>query len=367
MLSKDESDAIVSVQLSSISKEFKDLVAVNSVDLEIQDGEFFVLLGPSGCGKTTTLRLIAGLEAPTTGSVKIDGRDVTYVAPREREIAMVFQDYGLYPHMNAFQNIGFPLKIRKMSKGEIESCVRKTAERLNVSHLLRKRPSQMSGGERQRVALARALVRNPRVFLLDEPLSNLDAQLRAVMRTEIKQLASGLGITTVYVTHDQVEAMAMADRMAVMNRGRVEQVGSPLEIYDTPKTRFVAQFIGSPPMNLFDAHFAPSGRLKLDTPYLESLIQVSRLENISHIYKDREVKPLVGVRPEHIHLDPDTENAGVKAVIEHVELLGKDTVVFLRVEDKQIVALSGSREFQIDGVIGVRVNEEDVRLIEDHF
>ncbi len=245
-----------SVRLENITKIFPpNVVAVNNVNLKIEKGEFFVLLGPSGCGKTTTLRIIAGLEKPTKGRVYIDEQDVTDLPPRKRDVAMVFQTWALYPHMKVYDNIAFPLKLRKVPKDEIDRKVREVAKLLRIEELLDRYPKQLSGGQQQRVALARALVRNPRVWLMDEPLSNLDALLRVQMRAELKRLQKELKITTVYVTHDQVEAMTMADRIAVMNAGRVLQIGTPHEVYHYPKTKFVAGFIGSPPMNFIKAVF----------------------------------------------------------------------------------------------------------------
>ena len=251
----------MSIEVHGLSKRFGGHTAVHGLDIEIADGEFFVLLGPSGCGKSTTLRMIAGLDVPSSGTVRIRGRDVTHAEPRHRDIAMVFQDYGLYPNMTVFQNIEFPLKVRKLAVPERRRKVLDTAERLGIAELLNRKPGKISGGQRQRVSLARALVRSPHAFLMDEPLSNLDASLRASMRAEIKQLVSALGITTVYVTHDQIEAMSMADRIGIMSRGEMIQVGKPLQVYDNPRTRFVAEFLGSPPMNLFAAELNGEGRI----------------------------------------------------------------------------------------------------------
>lgn len=238
------------VKLEKVVKRYGRVVAVDHVDLNIVDGEFFSLLGPSGCGKTTTLRLIAGLEFPDEGFIYIDDKVVNNVHPKDRDVAMVFQNYALYPHMTVFENIAFPLESRRkalgLSKEEIRKRVLETARFLGIEELLERYPSQLSGGQQQRVALARALVRKPKVWLLDEPLSNLDAKLRVLMRGELKRLQKQLGITTIYVTHDQVEAMSMADRIAVMNKGRVAQVGSPDELYARPADTFVATFIGSP-------------------------------------------------------------------------------------------------------------------------
>ncbi len=247
------------VKLIDVVKRFGKTVAVDHVSLEIGDGEFFALLGPSGSGKTTTLRLIAGLEVPDEGEIYIDDKLVNYVHPKDRDVAMVFQNYALYPHMKVYDNIAFPLIARRrelrLSKEEISKRVVEIARMLGIENLLNRYPSQLSGGQQQRVALARALVRKPKVWLLDEPLSNLDAKLRLLMRAELKKLQRELGVTTVYVTHDQVEALSMADRIAVMDQGRVQQIGRPRDLYYRPENTFVATFIGSPPMNLIECEF----------------------------------------------------------------------------------------------------------------
>ncbi len=242
------------VETKHISKVFKkgELGAVNDVNLQTKEGEFLVLLGPSGSGKTTLLRMIAGLEAPTAGRIYIGGNDVTHLTPRERRIAMVFQSYALYPHLNVYENIAFPLKAQKVPKEQHKQKVEWAAGLLGIGHLLKRKPRELSGGERQRVALARAMVRNPTVFLLDEPLSNLDAKLRASAREEIEHFQQRVGTTTIYVTHDQVEAMAMGDRVAVLHKGVVHQIGTPKEAYEEPADTFVATFLGSPPMNLLE-------------------------------------------------------------------------------------------------------------------
>jgi multiple sugar transport system ATP-binding protein len=242
------------VETRNITKVFKkgELGAVNDVTLQTREGEFLVLLGPSGSGKTTLLRMIAGLEQPTAGQIFIGNKDVTWMTPRDRRIAMVFQSYALYPHLNVYDNIAFPLKAQKVPKDQRKSKVEWAAGLLGIGHLLKRKPRELSGGERQRVALARAMVRNPSVFLLDEPLSNLDAKLRASAREEIESFQKRLGTTTIYVTHDQVEAMAMGDRVMVLHKGVVHQVGTPKEVYEQPADTFVATFLGSPPMNLLD-------------------------------------------------------------------------------------------------------------------
>ncbi|HEU5394419.1 MAG TPA: ABC transporter ATP-binding protein [Candidatus Methylomirabilis sp.] len=243
---------MATVEVRELSKRFDGVVAVDDIDLASRDGEFLVLLGPSGCGKTTLLRMIAGLEAPSAGNVLIGGRVVTDLPPRARQIAMVFQSYALYPHMTVFKNIAFPLKAQGVPKAEVPKKVEWAAALFGIEHLLHRKPRELSGGERQRVALARALVREPSVFLLDEPLSNLDAKLRAAARDELQQFQRRIGTTTIYVTHDQVEAMGLGDRIAVMQGGKVRQIGTPLEVYDEPADTFVAGFLGSPPMNLVE-------------------------------------------------------------------------------------------------------------------
>jgi multiple sugar transport system ATP-binding protein len=278
------------VELKGLRKEFGDVKAVNGVDLSIQQGEFVVILGPSGCGKTTLMRMVAGLERPTEGQVIINQRNVTPLPPRAREIAMVFQSYALYPHMKIFDNIAFPLKARRTPKQEIGDKVEWAASILGIQRLLDRKPRQLSGGERQRVALARALVKEPAVMLLDEPLSNLDAKLRATARDELQRFQRNLGITTIFVTHDQIEAMGLGDRIAVMNAGKVRQVGNPQEIYDDPADTFVATFLGSPPMNLLDRNghlmgfrpenFLPGNAMGGNDELVPFPYHVGRIENL---------------------------------------------------------------------------------------
>src|SRR6266404_3027300 len=270
------------VALRNIVKTFDKTPAVQGIDLDIADREFIVLVGPSGCGKSTTLRMIAGLEEATSGEIYIGDQLVNDVPPKDRDIAMVFQNYALYPHMTVFENMSFGLRLKKFPKPEIKERVQVAARILDITELLDRRPKQLSGGQRQRVAMGRAIVRNPKVFLFDEPLSNLDAKLRVQMRTEIKKIHQKVTTTTVYVTDDQVEAMTLADRIVILNHGRIEQIGTPEEVYDTPATVFVAGFIGAPPMNLLPAEVLP----------------------------DHSTRPgvLVGVRPEHLiwHSGPGT-------------------------------------------------------------
>jgi multiple sugar transport system ATP-binding protein len=247
------------LKITSLHKHYGGVQAVRGIDLEVASGEFTVLVGPSGCGKSTLLRTIAGLETPDGGTIEIGGRVVNYVRPRDRDIAMVFQNYALYPYMNVFENIAFGLRARKTPQGEIDSRVRRAADMLGITALLERLPRQLSGGQRQRVAIGRAIVRNARLFLFDEPLSNLDAQLRDEMRSEIKRLHQELGTTMIYVTHDQIEAMTLADRIVLLRDGKIEQAGTPLDLFERPATRFVAGFLGSPQMNFIPAQLAQSG------------------------------------------------------------------------------------------------------------
>jgi multiple sugar transport system ATP-binding protein len=278
------------------------------------------------------------------------GRDVTRLPPRERDIAMVFQDYGLYPHLSVFENIAFPLRLRKVEAAELKRRVSEVAERLHLTRLLARKPAQVSGGEKQRVALGRALVRQPRVFLMDEPLSNLDAKLRIIMRTEIKRLVSDLGITTVYVTHDQVEAMALASRIGVMNQGVLEQVAEPLEVYDRPASIFVASFIGSPPMNLMEIG---NGLPPLLAGLSRSLGAATTSGNI-----------VIGVRPEHVELVSAPANGAAQATVELVEALGQDTYLYLRSGDTNLVAVTKRTRIRPGDIVGLHVEPEHIHVMD---
>jgi multiple sugar transport system ATP-binding protein len=314
-------------------------VAVQDLDLEIADGEFVVLVGPSGCGKSTTLRMIAGLETISAGELRIGGRVVNQVPSKERDIAMVFQNYALYPHMTAYDNMAFALALRKLPKPEIERRVRDAARVLGIEPLLVKRPRQMSGGERQRVALGRALVRQPQVFLFDEPLSNLDAKLRVQMRREIARLHQQLGTTMIYVTHDQVEAMTLGDRIVVMNRGAVQQVDSPTALYQRPRNTFVASFIGTPPMNLIEGELVggDSPRFRATGGAFEL-----RLDRRTAVTAPGGSRPVVlGIRPEDLAVAAPAQGGPDKVIparVELVELLGGEALVHLSSGDVELTA-----------------------------
>jgi multiple sugar transport system ATP-binding protein len=318
------------VEITNVSKRYGDVQAVEDFNLTTRDGEFVVLVGPSGCGKTTTMRMIAGLESVTEGSIRIGGQDVVGMIPKERDVAMVFQNYALFPHMNVFGNLSFGLRLRKMPKQTIEEEVRRAAKILNIEHLLNRRPKELSGGERQRVALGRAIVRKPKVFLMDEPLSNIDAKLRVEMRAEISKLQRRLAVTTFYVTHDQVEALSMGDRVVVMLNGRVQQVGTPKELFNTPTNRFVAGFIGSPSMNFVRARIDADGAVSAGDGFRlrprPALVQAVTQRGLKDVW--------VGIRPEHLRLHRDTEASGnnvIRTVVEVVEPQGSTTIMQLSV------------------------------------
>jgi ABC-type sugar transport system ATPase subunit len=303
---------VTGVSLRGVRKSYGDIPVVHGVDLEVADNEFVVFVGPSGCGKSTLLRMIAGLEDITSGQILIEGRVVNELDPKDRDVAMVFQDYALYPHMTVFENMAFSLRYRGVAKDEIRRRVHHAARILDIDVLAARMPRQLSGGQRQRVAMGRAIVRDPKVFLFDEPLSNLDAKLRVQMRTEIKRLRERVATTTIYVTHDQVEAMTLADRIVILNHGRIEQIGTPEEVYDTPATVFVAGFIGAPPMNLLPAETLPE-------------------HNTRH-------GVLVGVRPEHLlwHSGGGAPFLSGRATV--VEPLGSDTLVSLDIAGTAVIA-----------------------------
>ncbi|MDI6851055.1 MAG: sn-glycerol-3-phosphate ABC transporter ATP-binding protein UgpC [bacterium] len=321
------------VRLVNVSKIFpRGNVGVKNVTFEVADGEFCVILGPSGCGKTTTLRLIAGLEYPTNGEIYIGDRLVNNVEPKDREIAMVFQNYALYPHMTVYENMAFGLKMRKVPKEEIHKRILEAAELLDIKNLLDRKPRELSGGQRQRVAVGRVIVRHPKVFLFDEPLSNLDAKMRVKMRAELKKIHEQLKTTTIYVTHDQVEAMTLGQKIVLMKDGEIQQIGDPMTLYEHPVNRFVAGFIGSPPMNFIEGELIEeSGKIVFYSP----IGKYSLPENIALKLKDKEGrKAVLGVRPEDIILN----QGDFRALIEFYELLGNETIVYLRSEEQPLIA-----------------------------
>jgi multiple sugar transport system ATP-binding protein len=325
------------IVLKKIRKAFGSVETIHGVDLAIRDREFVVFVGPSGCGKSTLLRLIAGLEDITSGELLMDGEVVNDLTPKERGIAMVFQSYALYPHMSVFENMAFGLELSKAGKPEIEAKVRRAAEILALTPLLDRLPKQLSGGQRQRVAIGRAIVREPRVFLFDEPLSNLDAALRVQTRIEIAKLHADMGVTMVYVTHDQVEAMTLADRIVVLNAGNVEQVGTPLELYHRPANLFVAGFIGSPQMNFLETRVDAADRdgVKVGLPGGGAIVAP-----VAGGALHAGDTVTLGVRPEHLAVSPDGE--GLRGRVEVVEELGESHFIYMRTADGRLVTLRGS-------------------------
>jgi multiple sugar transport system ATP-binding protein len=357
------------VTLRSVVKKYDEVLAVRGIDLEIADKEFIVLVGPSGCGKSTTLRMIAGLEEITDGEIAIGGDVVNDVPPKDRDIAMVFQNYALYPHMNVYENMSFGLKLKRTPRAEIERRVRQAAQILDITELLERKPKQLSGGQRQRVAMGRAIVRDPKVFLFDEPLSNLDAKLRVQMRTEIKKVHQKVRTTTVYVTHDQIEAMTLADRVVVMNNGIIEQVGAPHDLYHSPQTKFVAGFIGSPAMNFLPCRLEETaGALRVR---LSDNLSFPVPEDRTARYKPHAGKTslLFGLRPEHItevprHVEPNQHVFEV--ALEVVEPMGMEDLVYFHVDGTEICGrvspTSGAKE---GGRMKLLADLNNMHLIDD--
>jgi len=325
----------MSISVQHLSKSFGSTTVVDDLSLEIGDGEFVVLLGPSGCGKTTTLRIIAGLEQATSGDILIEGKRVNEVPPQRRDVAMVFQSYALYPHMTVAGNIGYPLRVRKLTHERIEAQVKETAALLEIEPLLTRKPRELSGGERQRVALARAIVRHPRAFLMDEPLSNLDARLRLQMRGELKHLQQKLATTTVYVTHDQAEAMTLGHRVAVMNKGKLQQFATPLEIYNRPANRFVAGFVGSPGMNFLDGLIDIS-QGSFRNQHVSLALNDSQRETFSNIDSNKLVT--LGIRPEDLHVSLSQREDWPQASVYVTELMGSETFVMVQLGDEKLTA-----------------------------
>src|SRR6056297_3169861 len=351
------------LQLNDLTKVFEsnsqDIVAVNELNIDIRDGEFLVLVGPSGCGKSTTLRCIAGLEQTTSGQILLDDRDITHRKPKERNMAMVFQNYALYPHMTVRKNIGYGLKITTdLSKDEIDDRVEETAEMLEIGDLLDKKPSELSGGQQQRVALGRAIIREPEVFLMDEPLSNLDAKLRTTMRTEIQQLQQDMGITTIYVTHDQTEAMTMGDRIAILNDGELQQIGEPLECYHRPVNQFVAGFIGSPSMNFLSVRQNGTSLEHDEFSYKISTDTRDRLADASD-------DVTLGIRPEHIYLGSSDEDNAIPVTVKVTEPMGEVTYVYFELGgETYTMSIDGERRIEAGENVHIVFPEEKIHIFD---
>ncbi len=353
------------VLLQGISKSFGELEVVHSIDLEIASQEFIVLVGPSGCGKSTTLRMVAGLEEISDGMLQIGDRVVNDIAPKDRDVAMVFQNYALYPHLSVADNIAFGLNIRRVKKPEIKRQVADVAQTLELTDLLNRKPSELSGGQRQRVAMGRAIVRHPKVFLFDEPLSNLDAKLRIQMRAEIKLLHKRLGVTSVYVTHDQVEAMTLADRIVVMHDGRIEQIGTPMELFRNPANLFVASFIGSPPMNKLSGSVTVKNAVpSLDIGHGASI----KLRSDSVSSDDHGRSIVVGIRPEHMNIEPGNGPgwSEIPFDLTLVEPLGSEALIHAMVGDTPIIMKVETRNevSHLNDATRFYVQAEDVRAFD---
>lgn len=348
------------IEIDRLSRRFGGTAAVDDISLTIEDGEFLVLLGPSGCGKSTLLRMLAGLLEPTSGSIVLDGRDITREPSGKRDLAMVFQSYALYPHLTVANNLAFPLRTKGMPKAEIRAAVERVATTLQIEHLLDRRPKQLSGGQRQRVAVGRALVREPRAYLMDEPLSNLDAKLRTATRRELTSLHGRLKATFVYVTHDQVEAMTMATRIAVLNAGRLEQIGTPEEIYDRPGSVFVAGFVGSTPMNLLDARVATvDGMVTVQGSGLQGKLWAGDTDSLEVV---------VGVRPEQLQiLENPPAPAGVffSGAVDNIENLGHEQIVHTRLTETTVAVRTPRRtDLSVGQPITVWAHPDDTHLFD---
>lgn len=344
---------MATVELSNLGRVFGDFTAVKDLSLSINNGEFLVLLGPSGCGKTTTMRMVAGLEEPTSGEIRIDGELVNDKPARDRDLAMVFQNYALYPHMTVGENIGYPLKLRGLAKAERQQQVSAVADKVELGDLLARRPAELSGGQRQRVALARAIIRTPKLFLMDEPLSNLDAKLRTVMRAQLKHLQRNLATTTIYVTHDQVEAMTLADRIVILNKAEMQQIGTPKEIYARPANTFVAGFIGSPPMNLLPGQVV-DGKLS----HTGTTIDLSAAHAPAH-------GPVTfGQRPEDLTI-VDPAAADLRGEVFSSELLGDSTLLTISADDTLIAVKVGPEDGRDMGTpVGIKFDPAKLHLFD---
>lgn len=350
---------MVEIRLEKVTKIFgKNVYAVKDLSLDIRDKEFVVLLGPSGCGKTTTLYMIAGIYKPTSGNIYFDGELVNNVDPKDRNVGMVFQSYALYPHMSVYDNIAFPLKIKRLPANEIRRRVLEVAEMLRIRELLDRKPAQLSGGQQQRVALARAIIKEPRVFLMDEPLSNLDAKIRIEIRAELKNLQRRLGITTVYVTHDQAEAMSLADRIAVMNAGTLQQYDAPENIYRNPKNVFVASFVGNPPANLLNATIDPEGNVIVGG--FKIRLSKDLIETLQYINMDGK-EAILFIRPEDIEVT--TNNGYIDGRVLSVEYQGRGVILYVELPSGEVIrALAPPRVASIGARVWIRFDLEKIHL-----
>ncbi len=330
---------MVDLKIENLTKKYGETTALDKFSIDIKSGELMVLLGPSGCGKTTAIRCIAGLITPTNGQIYLGNRKVNELSPKDRDVAMVFQNYALYPHMSIHDNIAFPLKMRKISKSHIQEKVIQMAELLGIKDLLNRKPKELSGGQMQRVALGRALVREPKLFLMDEPLSNLDAKLRTHMRTEIKKLQKKIGITTLYITHDQVEAMSMADRIAIMKNGNIQQIGTPTEVYHQPKNTFVGQFIGNPQMNLINGSIRDKSLFLFSQPIV--------IQPVDKILLEKKLTPkfIVGIRPRDVIILKETDiSTGIRldGIVVFIEMLGDDTTIEVKIGSDNLLVTTNN-------------------------
>lgn len=352
------------VDLVEVTKIFNSVIAVKDATFTVEDGEFAVILGPSGCGKTTTLRLIAGLERPTKGEIYIGGKLVNDVPPKDRDIAMVFQNYALYPHMSVFDNMAFGLKMRKFPKNEIRKRVEEAAKILGIAELLNRKPRELSGGQRQRVALGRAIVRHPKVFLFDEPLSNLDAKMRVRMRAELAKLHKQLGATSIYVTHDQVEAMTLGDKIILMKDGEIQQIADPLTLYHKPLNRFVAGFIGSPPMNFFDGVLEErEGEMLFVHKDFKLTIPIEKASKIKERAGGSEV--ILGIRPEDVHLKGIPNSFELKAGVDFLETLGNEVIVHLNTDNAHFLSRVPPYDLPEEGsTVSVYFNLEKIHIFD---
>lgn len=345
--------------------------ALKNIHLDIEDGEFFVILGPSGCGKSTLLNIIAGLERQSSGEIWF-GKNVVcsteqkvFLSPKQRNVAMVFQSYALYPHMTVFDNIAFPLKIARMERTQIDKRVNEAAETVHISHLLKAKPKELSGGQRQRVAVARAIVRHPSLFLLDEPLSNIDAQLRVRMRSELKGLQRKIKVTTLYVTHDQVEAMTLGDRIAILHDGEIHQVGRPLYVYNNPTNTFVAGFLGTPPMNLLNAEILEKNkRLSIIIDNIKITAPMDKTQMLNRL---KGKKFILGIRPEDIHITSQIENKRMTSEIAFVEHLGNELILHVKTDHQEILVKSPEEKWIKEGLsIGLNIDIDKMHYFDDN-